>query len=100
MIAGVADTYTSMGVCSKDKGQKLKYFRNAEEIIGSAGGSAEDASIGRLYMNMGIFHELDDNFGTAIEYYHKYHDNSHRLFGATHPETKRAADAIRKLQTS
>jgi len=95
---GIADTFTSLGVCSKEKSQKLHNFTNAEEIIGSSGGSAEDAAIGRLYMNMGIFYELENSYDDAIEYYQKYHDNSLLLFGKSHPETKRAVEAMTKLE--
>ena len=49
-------------------------------------------------MNMGIFYELENSYDDAIEYYQKYHDNSLLLFGKSHPETKRAVEAMTKLE--
>ena len=49
-------------------------------------------------MNLGIYYELDgSSIDDAVEYYEKYLDNSLRLFGIYHPETKRAQHAVAKL---
>ena len=96
-ITGIADTYTSLAVCCEDSDEKMFHFENAEDIIGTAGGSTEDAAIGRLYMNLGIFHELTGTTSSALHYYQKYLHSSQQLFGPCHPESKRATEAISKL---
>ena len=93
-LTGVADTYISLALCASSEEEKMEHFKEAEAIVGSDGSSTEHTTIGRLYMNLGIFYENKNCYREARENYEKYLHNSTRLFGQFHPETKRAQKAV------
>ena len=93
-FSGIAETYISLALCAVSDEEKMEHFNKAEAIVGSDGSSTEHTAIGRLYMNLGIYYEQRNYLREAEENYEKYLQNSMRLFGQFHPETKRARKTI------